>query len=64
MDKEIPSEIRNKLTAPMIAFEKLTKGENVPKTFLERALNELKSITDLLQEDQPKRPYGRDINEY
>ena len=35
MNEEIPSEIRNKLTAPKIALEKLAKGERVPREFLE-----------------------------
>ena len=48
MNEEITSEIRNKLTAPKIALERLAKGENVPKEFLELALKELNVITELL----------------
>ena len=50
MDSEILSEIRNKLTAPKIAFEKLAKGEKVPREFLELAAKELKAVIDLVQE--------------
>ncbi len=48
MNEEITSEIRNKLTAPKIALERLAKGEAVPKEFLELALKELNVITELL----------------
>lgn len=41
MDEEILSDIRNKLTAPKIALEKLAKGEKLPKEFLGLALKEL-----------------------
>lgn len=50
MNEEILSDIRNKLTAPKTALEKLAKGERVPKEFLELALKELDSMADLLNE--------------
>ena len=49
MNEEIPSEIRNKLTAPRVALEKLAKGEKVPKEFLELAAEELEAAVALLQ---------------
>ena len=49
MNEEIPSEIRNKLTAPKIALEKLAKGERVPREFLELAAEELEAAVALLQ---------------
>jgi hypothetical protein len=51
MEKEILSDIRNKLTAPKIAMEKLAKGERLPKEFLELALKELNATLVLLQGD-------------
>ena len=45
MNKEILSELRNKLTAPKIAIERLARGEKVPKEFLE------------LAEEQPSRGF-------
>lgn len=48
MDNEILSELRNKLTAPKIALEKLAKGERVPREFLELAAEELKAAVELL----------------
>jgi len=50
MNEEIPSEIRNKLTAPRVALEKLAKGEKVPKEFLELAAEELEAAVSLLQD--------------
>ena len=50
MNPEIPSEIRNKLTAPKIALERLSKGEKVPKEFLELAAKELDTAIALLGE--------------
>ena len=52
MNEEIPSEIRNKLTAPRVALEKLAKGEKVPKEFLELAAAELETAVSLLQEER------------
>lgn len=49
MNDEIVSEIRNKLTAPKIALEKLAKGEKVPGEFLDLAAKELKAAVTLLQ---------------
>ena len=49
MNEEILSEIRNKITAPKIALEKMSKGEKVPKEFLEMALEELKVVDSLLK---------------
>ena len=48
MDKEILSELRNKLTAPKIALERLAKGQKVPKEFLELAAKELDAAIELL----------------
>ena len=47
MNDEILSEIRNKLTAPKIALEKLAKGERVPREFLELAARELNAAVNL-----------------
>jgi hypothetical protein len=47
MNNEILSEIRNKLTAPKIALEKLARGEKVPKEFLDLAVKELKTAGNL-----------------
>ena len=52
MNDEILSEIRNKLTAPKIALEKLAKGERVPREFLELAAAELEAAVSLLQEER------------
>ena len=49
MDNEILSEIRNKLTAPKIALEKLAKGERVPREFLELSAKELNAAVTLVQ---------------
>ena len=49
MDNETLSELRNKLTAPKIALERLAKGEKVPLEFLELAAKELNAAADLLQ---------------
>ena len=51
MNNEVLSEVRNKLTAPKIALEKLAKGERLPKEFLELALKELNVTLVLLQGD-------------
>lgn len=50
MDEEILSDIRNKMTAPKIALEKLAKGEEVPREFLALALRDLKKALGLLEE--------------
>ena len=55
MANEILSEIRNKLiprlrsgqAAPKIAFERLAKGERVPREFLKLAAKELKAALAL-----------------
>ena len=49
MNEQILADIRNKLTAPKIAIEKLAKGGKVPTAFLKLALKELKAITGLLK---------------
>lgn len=49
MNQELLSDIRNKLTAPKVALEKLAKGEKLPKEFLELALKELNAALVLLQ---------------
>ena len=51
MNPEILSEIRNKLTAPKIALERLAKGECVPREFLELAARELDAALALLQKE-------------
>ena len=50
MNDEILSEIRNKLTAPKIALERLAKGKKVPREFLELAAKELDTAIALLGE--------------
>ena len=50
MNQEIPSEIRNKLTAPKIALERLAKGEKVPREFLELAAKEMEAAIVLVRE--------------
>ncbi len=49
IDREILSEIRNKLTAPKIALEKLAKGEKVPKEFLDLGVKEPNAARRLLE---------------
>ena len=49
MNTEILSDIRNKLTVPMVALERLEKGKNVPTEFLELTLKELKMSLLLLE---------------
>lgn len=44
MNDELLSDIRNKLTAPKIALEKLAKGEHLPREFIKLALKDLKTI--------------------
>ncbi len=56
MNPEILSEIRNKLTAPKIALEKLAKGERVPREFLELAAKELNAALELLGGKVVSRP--------
>ena len=55
MDKEILAEIRNKLTVPRTALDKIAKGEDVPKEFLKLALKEFKSIIGLLNGKRSKK---------
>lgn len=55
MDNEILSEIRNKITAPKIALERLAKGERVPLEFLKLAAKELKAAIDLMEELEETR---------
>jgi len=50
MNPEIPSEIRNKLTAPKIALERLAKGEKAPREFLELAAKEMEAAIVLVRE--------------
>ncbi len=56
MNEEILADIRNKLTFPKTALEKLDKGEQVPKEFLELALKELDNLSGLL-----KNSYSSDV---
>jgi hypothetical protein len=51
MNEEILSDIRNKLTVPMTALERMAKGEKMPKEFLELALRELNAAVDLLRKE-------------
>lgn len=54
MANEIFPEIRNKLTAPKVALEKMANGERVPREFFKLALKELEKAIVLLQEvDRP-----------
>jgi hypothetical protein len=48
MNEEILSKIRNKLTAPKTALERLAKGEKVSQEFLELAMKELRDMSELL----------------
>lgn len=50
MANEILSEIRNKLTAPKVALERLAKGEKVPRGFLNLAAEELSAAIALFRE--------------
>lgn len=50
MDTELAAEIRNKLTAPMTALEKVACGEEVPQHFVEMAIKELDKIVELLKD--------------
>ena len=50
MNPEIPSEIRNKLTAPKIALERLAKGENAPRQSLDLAAKEMEPPIVLVRE--------------
>lgn len=50
MDTELAAEIRNKLTAPLIALEKVKCGEKVPQHFVELSIKELERIVELLKD--------------
>lgn len=50
MNKEILATISNKLTAPNTALEKMANGDKIPREFLELALKELASVTELIKE--------------
>lgn len=52
MQEKILSDIRNKLTAPKIVLEKLTRSEKVPEEFLELALGELETSIELAEKLQ------------
>lgn len=52
-NEELLADIRNKLTAPKIALEKLANGEKVPAEFLALALRDLQKAFVLLQELHP-----------
>ncbi len=49
MNEDILADIRNKLTVPRIALERLAKGEKVPSEFLELALEELNSVINAME---------------
>lgn len=53
IQEEILSDIRNKLTIPTVALEKLAKGEKVPQDVLDLAVNSLRQAINLLQELNP-----------
>ena len=55
MNEEILAEIRNKLTVPKVALEKLVKGERIPPKYLRLALKELKAIVFLLRGSRIKK---------
>ncbi len=46
--EELLGEIHNKLVAPKIAMEKLSKKENVPHEFIELASKELNKVIELV----------------
>lgn len=48
MNEEILPDIRNKLTAPKIALDKLVKGEQVSAKYLRLALKDMKAAIKLL----------------
>jgi hypothetical protein len=48
MNEEILADIRNKLTVPKTALDKMANGEEVPKVFLAAAVKELDAAIDLL----------------
>lgn len=48
MNSETLALIRNKLTVPKTALDKLSKGEDVPKEFLAAAAKELDAAIELL----------------
>ena len=50
MNSEILPELRNKLTAPKVALERLAKGQKVPREFLELAAKELNAAAALARE--------------
>ena len=51
MNEDTEQEIRNKLTAPKIALEKMANGEEVSKEFLDVALIDLNSIIESLNKN-------------
>ena len=53
VNDELLPEIRNKMTAPLTALEKLVEGKEVPHKFLVLALKELRKGLTLLEELNP-----------
>jgi len=51
MDEEIKSDIRNKLTTPIVVLEKISKGERVPEKIAALALKSLKDAICLLDRE-------------
>lgn len=49
MNSETLAEIRNKLTVPRTALEKIHYGEEVPQEFIELAIMELNALEVLLK---------------
>jgi len=52
MNEHILADIRNKLTVPLTALERLVNGEKEPKEYLELVLKELNAAMVLLQEQK------------
>lgn len=49
MDKELISEIRNKLQTAQTTLELLSDGKDVPSEFIKKALEEIEVIDGLLR---------------
>lgn len=58
MKNDIFPDMRNKLTAPKIALEKLAKGESVPSDYLKLAVREINAAILLLQKPKVKSKTG------
>ena len=49
MDKELTTQIRNKLQTPKIALDLLFQGEDMSKKFIKRAWKDLNEAKELLK---------------